>query len=61
MPRYIPPKIEDIGLENYLNTNYGAKGGFNEFEKHYKLGEPNTIIANAFNVDRRTIKNWIKI
>jgi len=57
-----PPKIEDIGLRTYLNTNYGVQGGYNEFIKRLvELNEPKSVIANAFGVERRTIYRWLEI
>ena len=59
----IPQKIEDIGLENYLNETKGEHNGadYDEFMKRLDLKEPKTVIARAFNVTPGTIRYWIEL
>jgi len=61
--QYKPPKIEDIGLKNYLNQTKHKHNdcGYDEFVKRYELNEPKTVMARAFSVDRLTINKWIVI
>lgn len=63
MPRYKPPKIEDIGLEKYLDGSMADHGGFNYFAFHRLVenGVNTANIARAFKVDRRTVDKWIAI
>lgn len=56
-----PIKIEDVGLEKFLDERYTDKGGYTEFIKRVKLGEPKTIIANAFGVNKGTIYGWLDV
>jgi len=62
--KYKPPKIEEVGLKNFLEQ----KGiDYEEFCRRDDLKEPDAIIARALSpdpenpIDRRTIANWREI
>ena len=62
--KYKPPKIEEIGLENYLKQ----KGiDYDDFCRRDDLNEPDAIIARALSpdpenpIDRRTVAYWREI
>ncbi len=62
--KYKPPKIEDIGLSEFL---YKKGIDYDEFCRRDDLKEPDAIIARAISpdpdkpIDRRTIANWREI
>lgn len=60
MQRYKPPKIEDIGLETYLDqTRSKHKGyGYKEFADMHSRNVPTSGIAKVFSVDRKTVMKW---
>lgn len=55
--------IKEKGLRSYLDNTVELHNGCNyeEFVKRVDLGEPMSIIARAFKVDRRTIMKWVSI
>lgn len=57
---FVPPRIEDDGLESYLNATKDEHGGadYNEFVKRLSLSEPKTVIGRAFKVTASTIRYW---
>lgn len=55
------PKIEDIGVEAHVNSQYADKGGYSELEKRLELNEPLTVIARAFGVHINTIRKWVDV
>lgn len=59
----ISPRLEDIGLEPYLNSTRSEHNdnGFNDFVKRVQLQEPKTVIARAFHVHSSTIRDWIRL
>lgn len=65
MPRHIdPPKtIAERGLENYLNETAGIHNGagYADFTHRIRLRVPKSIIAEDFNVSKRTIYHWFKV
>ena len=63
MEKYRPPKIEDIGLEKYLNDTMAQHNGFH-YDGFVRMLESEVNpanIARAFTVDRRTAIKWIEI
>lgn len=63
MKRYIPPKIEDIGLEEYLNNTKHKHSGYDysQFVSMLDKGVNKSNIARLFGVDRKTIVKWLVI
>lgn len=63
MPRYVPPSIEEIGLQSYLNNNATSHNGygFDDFVKLFSTGVNKVNLAKAFGVDRKTIDRWLEI
>jgi hypothetical protein len=59
----VPPRIEDIGLERYLNRTKAEHNGsdYAEFVKRITLKEPKAVIGRAFNVQAATIRSWLEI
>jgi hypothetical protein len=64
MSRYTPPKIEEVGLKEFLIQ----KGiDYDDFCRRDDLNEPDAIIARALSpdpekpIDRRTVANWREI
>lgn len=63
MGRYTPPKIEDVGLEKYLDdtkTDHNGNG-YAEFCDMIKHETPVQRRADKFNVDRTTIYRWLDV
>lgn len=63
MPRFIPPKLEDIGLREYLDkTKDQHEGrGYAEFADMLGKGINKSNIGRMFKVERRTIARWIEL
>lgn len=61
--RHKPKSLEEIGIENYLESTKGQHGnfGFTEFKRLFDSNVNPTNIAKAFNVDRRTVNRWIMV
>lgn len=61
----MPGKLEEMGLEDYLNATKGLHNGngFKEFEKLLTKVPPEnrSVIADKFNVTRPTVYEWIKL
>lgn len=57
-------KLEELGLEDYLNGTKGLHNGqgFKDFESAVGVPDPNvTEIARQFSVTRPTVYEWIKL
>jgi hypothetical protein len=63
MTRYTPPKIEDVGLEKYLDGTKADHNdnGYQEFCEMIKHETPVSVRAEKFNVARTTIYNWLDV
>jgi hypothetical protein len=58
-------KLEEMGLEDYLNATKGLHNGngFKEFERMVTKEPPEnrSLIAEKFSVTRPTVYEWIKL
>ncbi len=63
MTRYIPPSIEDIGLEKHLDVDKAAHNGngYREFKNMHEAEASITTIARKFRVDRKTVLKWVAV
>jgi DNA invertase Pin-like site-specific DNA recombinase len=61
--RHIPPSIESIGLERYLNEKVESHNnfGYQDFVIMLEQKLSKSSIAKAFGVNRNTIIKWIAI
>lgn len=63
MPRYIPPRIADKGLERHLNDTAERHNGYayNDFVDMRSRDVNVANLARIFGVDVKTVKHWIEI
>lgn len=59
----MPGKLEELGLEDYLNGTKGLHSGkgFKDFVAMMEKETPRSEIADKFNVTRPTVYEWIKL
>lgn len=59
--RYKPKTLEEVGIEKYLNDTVDKHNNFNfsNFKTMFEANVNITNIAKSFNVDRRTVNNWV--
>lgn len=57
-----PPKIEDVGLEKWLNDSADKHNGlgYDKFVQMISVVKSKSAIAAVFGVERRTIARWIE-
>lgn len=56
-------KLEELGLEAYLDGTKGLHGnnGYKEFVRLNEANTPISKIAEAFGVTRPTVYEWLKL
>lgn len=63
MSRYVPPRIESMGLKIFLDSSKSKHNGFGyaEFVKLYKSEVNFQNLGRAFGVSRAAVVRWANI